>query len=196
MKKVVFMMLAFFCTMFAANAMKTKSEGDLKCLKGQETVNYKFTYNDMRVGKMSEKDYLDKKVSEYNAKTPGRGDEWFNMWESDKEKVYPISFCELFSKHSKINTDNLSEKQYTIEVNTDFFEPGFNIGVMRQDAYVSVTIKIYETANPDKVLGKVTIEKAPGRTFSGSDYAVSDRVGEAYSKAGKEFAKVVSKAIK
>lgn len=182
--------------MFAANAMKTQKEGDLKCLKGQESVNIKFTYNEMTVGKMTEQAYVDKKVSEYNQKTAGRGDEWFNMWENDKVKVYPTSFCELFSKHSKINTDNLSEKPFTIEVNTDFFEPGFNIGIARQDAYISVTIKIYETAAPDKILGKVTITKSPGRTFMGNDYAVSDRVGEAYAKAGKEFGKVIAKAIK
>ncbi|MCQ2193754.1 MAG: hypothetical protein MJZ28_02260 [Paludibacteraceae bacterium] len=190
------MLVAFLCTMFAANAAAPKVEGDLKCLKGQEAVATKFTYNNMTVGKMTEQAYVDKKVSEYNEKKAGRGDEWFAMWESDKEKVYPVTFSELFEKHSKIKTNNLEAQKYTLEVNTDFFEPGFNIGIVRQDAYVSVTVKVYETAAPDKVLAKVTILKAPGRTFSGNDYAISDRVGEAYAKAGKELAKVVAKAIK
>lgn len=196
MKKTAFMLLTFFCTMMAANAMKTRQEGDLSCLKGQEAVNTKFTYNNMTVGKMSEQDYLDKKVGEKNKDKAGDGDRWLGAWENDKQVVYPGSFCDLFAKHSKIKADNLSEKPYTIEVNTDFFEPGWNIGIASENAYISVTILVYETANPEKILGRVTILKAPGRTAMGTDFAVSDRVGEAYAKAGKEFAKVVLKSFK
>ena len=101
MKKTLFMLVAFLCTMFAANAAAPKVEGDLKCLKGQEAVATKFTYNNMTVGKMTEQAYVDKKVSEYNEKKAGRGDEWFAMWESDKEKVYPVTFSELFDKLRK-----------------------------------------------------------------------------------------------
>ena len=195
MKKTVFMMLAFFCTMFAANAMNTKTEGDLKCLKGQEFVNVQFTYHHMTVGKMTEQAYVDKKVSEYNQKEAGKGDNWFTMWEGDKNSVYPASFCDLMDKHSKVKTSK-NEQAYTVEVNTDFFEPGFNIGIAKQNAFISVTIKIYANANPEKVLATVTITKAPGRTVGGNDYQVSDRVSEAYAKAGKEFAKILTKAVK
>ncbi|MBO7593938.1 MAG: hypothetical protein J6T12_03125 [Salinivirgaceae bacterium] len=190
MKKIA--LLAFgLCACMFASAQKVIVKGDLKCLSGIDAVSFNFTYNDMTVGKMSEADYINKKTTDYNNKEAGRGDKWLAAWESDKKNVYPIRFCELFSKYSDIICKD-EVQAYNIVVNTDFFEPGFNVGVMRQDAFINVTIRIIETSSNSEV-ATVQILKAPGTTFWGDDFSVASRVGEAYAKAGKVFGARVKK---
>lgn len=194
MKRLSLLVLCLSAVLFAS-AQKVTVKGDLKCLKDAGSVSFDFTYNNMTVGKMSETDYVAKKVKENNDKEAGKGDHWNELWESDKKNVYPVKFCELFANYSKLEVSD-AKQRYNISVNTDFFEPGFNVGVMRQDACISVTIKIVDTQDGDKELATIIILKAPGRTFSGSDFSVADRVGEAYAKAGKEFGARVAKACK
>jgi hypothetical protein len=52
------------------------ASGKLDFLKGQKTINLVYSYNDMRVGKGTEQEYITKKVTEYNKDKPGKGDEW------------------------------------------------------------------------------------------------------------------------
>ncbi len=43
----------------------------------QKTVNVQYDYSEFGVGKFAtEKEYLDKKSAEYNAKEAGKGDDW------------------------------------------------------------------------------------------------------------------------
>lgn len=194
MKKLSLLALCFSAALFAS-AQKVTVKGNLNCLKDASSVSFDFTYNNMTVGKMSEADYVAKKVKDNNEKEAGKGDHWNELWESDKKNVYPVKFCELFTKYSKFEISD-SKQRYNIIVNTDFFEPGFNIGIARQNAYISATIKIIDTQDGDKELATITIKNSPGTTFSGTDFSVADRVGEAYAKAGKEFGIRVAKACK
>jgi hypothetical protein len=73
-------------------------------------------------------------------------------------------------------------------VNTDFTEPGFNIGIARSNAYIDLTVKLVENGNPDNVLGTMTVLKSPGRDWGGYDFDTGYRIQEAYAKAGKEIA--------
>lgn len=193
MKKLSLLALCLSAVLFAS-AQKVTVKGDLKCLKSEQSVNIKFTYDNMTVGKMSEADYIEKKVSENNEKEAGKGDKWKEAWESDKVNVYPVKFCELFAKYSTKEVSDADTK-YQITVNTDFFEPGYNVGVMRKDASINVTVKVVDT-EANKEVATITITNALGRTFSGYDFSVADRVGEAYAKAGKEFGARVAKACK
>lgn len=192
MKKLTLLTMCL-CFGMLASAQKLTVKGDLKALKGVENINIKFTYDNMNVGKMTESDYIAKKVSESNEKEAGKGDKWKEAWESDKVNVFPVKFCELFTKYSGKNIDENAKIVAT--VNTDFFEPGFNVGVMRKNAYIDVTVKFVDTES-NKELATVTILNAPGRDFGGYDFSVADRVGEAYAKAAKELGARVAKACK
>lgn len=196
MKKIL-MLFSFLACFAYANAIKNHTSGDLTVLKGVKKVNIQFTYNDMVVGGMTESGYIEKKVSEYNAKKEGRGDEFAKVWEHNKINVYPVNFIELFEKGTGIKCDaNNTDEEYTIIVNTTFFEPGFNVGVVRRNAEVSVVVKVVKASEPEKVLAEVSAQNCPGRTVWGYDFDVASRVSEAYAKAGKEVAKVVKKACK
>ena len=194
MRKISLIAICFFVT-FLANAQKITYTGSVTCLKNESAINYQFTYENMQVGKMSEADYISKKTDEAEEKRAGRGEVWRTEWESDKTHVYHAKFKELFEKYGKIKPSDEQQK-YTLIVNTDFMEPGFNAVAVRRDAMVNLTVKIVETANPENVVATVTILKAPGTTFWGTDISVAERVGEAYAKAGKDFGALVAKYCK
>lgn len=61
MKKISFTILGL-CLCLFASAQKVVIKGDLKCLKDVDAVSFAFTTNNMQVGKMSEADYVAKKL--------------------------------------------------------------------------------------------------------------------------------------
>ena len=71
-------MLAFLSFATVANAQKIKLvDGDPSPLKNESSVAFKFTYDNMAIGKFENgQDYIDKKKAEYNAKQDSKGDRW------------------------------------------------------------------------------------------------------------------------
>jgi hypothetical protein len=102
MKKNTFItiLVILFCAVQSGFAQKVDlKSGDVDVLSGQKTVNVQYDYSDFGVGKFAtEKEYLDKKSAEYNAKEAGKGDEWKKSWVSDRQNKYEPKFEELFNK--------------------------------------------------------------------------------------------------
>lgn len=193
---LLFAIAAFMLTASSLDAQVRVQKGDIKVLKGQKTVGIKFTYEKMGVGKFkNESDYLKKKVGEYNEKEAGKGDAWKEAWLNDRATRFEPKFLDLASKYTEklglqFSTDPAGTK-YTIIVNTDFTEPGFNVYVARKNAEIKTTITIVETGT-DKVVAKMSAS-GQGRTFGGNDWDTGVRLAEAYAKTGKEFGKYLSK---
>jgi hypothetical protein len=137
-------------------------------------------------------------VTEYNEKEKGKGDKWKEGWETAREKRYEPKFMELFKKNNKgvVKVINDEDAQYTLIVKTTFTEPGFNIGVVRQNAYINVDYIVVETANPDKVVAHFSQSKVPGAQAMGYDFDAGSRIAESYAKAGKMFGKFMAKQMK
>jgi len=186
MKNVLFIMLLSLS--MAGYSQKIKLvEGDLSALKGQKAVKTEFTYDNMSVGKFpKEADYIAQKKSDFDKKEPGRGDKWEETWISDRQERFEPQFRELFSKYAEISTVG-DDSPYTLIFKTVKTEPGWNIGITRAPAYIDAEVWIVESKNPDKVLAKITITKAPGRDAMGYDYETGARLQEAYAKSGKEL---------
>ncbi|MCB0520362.1 MAG: hypothetical protein H6577_06680 [Lewinellaceae bacterium] len=191
-------MALFLAFALPANAQKLKmTKGDLKALKGEKSINTEFTYENMGVGKFKkEAEYVDKKVKEYNEKEKGRGDTWKEAWIADRQNRFEPQFNELFSKYAEMDAGDHPDAKYTLIFNTSFTEPGFNVGVMRKNAYIDGTATIVETANRDKVVAVISVDNSPGRSAGGYDFDTGERISEAYAKAGKELGKMVVKAAK
>ncbi|MCU4156010.1 hypothetical protein J1N10_08475 [Carboxylicivirga sp. A043] len=198
MKKILLLLTA--CLIAGAGyAQKLKTlDGKPDCIKGDQNINIIFTYDDLKVGKMSEADYIERETAERNEKEAGTGDEWAVKWEKDQEDRYPPKFIELFNIHgdklfgSKVVANSETAK-YTICVNTPFIEPGFNVGVMRKPAKTNHIITIYETAKPDVILHKLEIIASPGTGAAGYDFDAGYRIQEAFAKAAKEYAQFMYK---
>lgn len=183
--------LVFFS--FNANAQHIKvMEGDVAELKNETSISVEFTYDNMSVGKFDkESDYIEKKKSEYNAKEPGRGDQWEKSWASDRKKDFEPKFIELFEKTSEMTVKPNSK--YTLIFHTTSTEPGYNIYVTRKNAKIDAEVTIVLTADRSKKIAVISINDAPGRTFSGNDYATGDRILECYAVSGKKLGKFIKK---
>jgi hypothetical protein len=177
--------LIFMALTIATQAQRvTLIEGNLSVLHGQTSINTKFTYDNMRVGKYSnEADYVAAKTKEYNQKEPGRGDNWAKEWVSDRQYRYEPKFNELFQKHADMSISPTAK--YTLLFKTIFVEPGYNIAISRHNAEVDAEIWIVETANPGNVIAKLRVDRAPGKTFMGNDYDTGERISESYATSGK-----------
>lgn len=181
--------LVFFTLTAKAQRIKT-TEGDIGVLKGETSMNIEFTYNDMSVGKFEhESEYIEKKKGEYNAKEPGRGDNWAKSWIADRKLVFQPKFIDLFEKSTDMVVK--ATAKYTIIFHTTTTEPGYNIYISKKNAEIDAEATVVETANRSKIIAVISIKNAPGRTFMGNDYATSDRIAECYAVSGKKLGKFI-----
>jgi hypothetical protein len=173
------------------------TDGKIDALKGISKLNVKFEYGNMGVGKFAdEADYIDKKKTEYNKKEPGRGETWEKSWKADRKNRFQPQFIELFAKHSDINIGDYPGEKYTLVFKTTYTEPGYNIYVSKKDAEIDGEAWVVETANPNNVIAKISVQNCPGRTFSGNDYDTGERIQESYAVAGKGLGKFIKKETK
>lgn len=188
MKVRFFALVALLCLSTTVFAQKFKVvSGDVKALKDITSLRMEYLYSPMSVGKFDdEKDYLEKKSKEYNSKESGKGDKWKNSWIEDRNRRFEPAFEELFNKHAN-NTKAGNSGTYKMVMHTTFTEPGFNVHVMRKNAVINATFSIYDEQG--KLIAKIEMEKAPGRTFGGYDYDTGARIEECYAMAGKALAK-------
>jgi hypothetical protein len=184
-------MLALALFTLTANAQRIKTiEGDIAVLKSETAINIEFTYNDMSVGKFEhESEYLEKKKAEYNAKEPGRGEEWAKSWIADRKMVFQPKFIDLFEKSTNMTVK--AAAKYTIIFHTTSTEPGYNIYVSHKNAEIDAEATIVETDNRAKIIAVISVKNAPGRTFSGNDFATGDRIAECYAVSGKKLGKFI-----
>lgn len=175
--------------------------GDVAVLSGQKTVNVEYDYSEFGVGKFAtEQEYLDKKSAEYNAKEAGKGDAWKKAWVEDRKARYEPKFEELFNKGLQDKgitaVTARPDAQYTLIVKTKFIEPGFNVGVMRKNAYVDFEVDLVESANKSNKVAEIGMRNVPGGQFAGFDFDTGTRIAESYAKAGKSLAAFLDKKLK
>jgi hypothetical protein len=90
----------------------------------------------------------------------------------------------------------LTDAKYTVILQTTRTEPGFNVGVVKQAAYVDFIVKVVETSNKSNVLFEAEALNTPGSQFSGYDFDAGTRLAESYEKMGKTLGGKIEKAIK
>lgn len=195
MKKILTaIMIIFLAGNIQAQRIKLV-DGNLKFLKSVKDINLQYTYDDMKVGKYSEAEYIAKKTEEYNKKEAGRGDKWAKMWTEDRENRFEPKFEELFNKYIQkydaIAEQNNKDAEYTLTLHTYFTEPGYYIGISSAPASINCEAIFIKTSDPKNILAKIDIKKSPGRAGAGWD--TGERIKEAYAKAGKELAKFLLK---
>ena len=189
--------LAIFSSPLFAQKAKVY-EGNFKALKGEKMINVEYDYSNTSVGKFDkEQDYLDEKVKEKNEEEAGTGDSWLIKWKSDREERFEPKFEELMNEYlgeEGIKVGKYPDAKYTIILKTTHTEPGWNVGVMRKSASIDTDIWLVETGK-DNALGKLALNKVPGRDAWGLDFDTGYRLQEAYAKCGKSLAKYLTKKV-
>lgn len=198
MKKTIatFLLLSCIATLSFAQSIVMTS-GSIDFIKDQKVIDFFFSYEEMLVGKLTEQEYVDKKTSEYNKKEDGKGEEWKAAWYGDRKERFEPKFLELFDKYmNEVGIAAGTEgAKYRIEINTDFTEPGWNVGVMRQNASVDLSCKVKDIETGEQV-ASIRIRNASANNFWGTDFTSGYRVQETYAKAGRELAKFLIKKAK
>jgi hypothetical protein len=194
MKNLSLVML--LCLSIAGYGQKLKLiEGDVSALKGQNAVAIEFKYDNMAVGKTTETEYVAKKKGDYNKKEAGKGDKWEAEWTGNREDKYEPSFKERFSKFSDIATPSQGT-DYTLIFKTVKTEPGYNIGIRSEPAYIDAEVWLVDSKDKEKALAKITIMKSPGSAIFGNEFDTAARLTDAYAMAGMELGAFIKGKLK
>ncbi|WP_341227017.1 hypothetical protein [uncultured Arcticibacterium sp.] len=198
MKKILLFILLIGFTSLTSFAQTHAKKGKYGFLKGEKMLNLEFEYDNMNVGKkMTEDEYVAKKVAEYNEDEAGKGEKWKESWFNSREERYEPKFMELINKSllkTDLKADKDAEAKYTLIVKSLFTEPGFNVGVARRPAYVDFEMIFIETAT-EKVVATYSLPKIPGSQMMGFDYDAGTRIAESYAKSGKMIGAYISKSL-
>ncbi|MBN2669430.1 MAG: hypothetical protein JXR60_09385 [Bacteroidales bacterium] len=200
MKRILLTLVAIGIIVNASFAQKIKLiSGDISIFKSISSLNVEFVYpDDMKVGKLSQQEYVASKKTKAESKEAGAGEKWEASWLADRTQHYEPKFMELLTAYltpKNLIASNTPSEKYTMVVKTIFTEPGFNIGVTRKPAYVDLEITLIETDTKKEVV-KILLEKAPGNSYGGGDFDTGFRIGEAYAKAAKSLAGFIIKKAK
>ncbi len=193
--KKIFVSLLLVSMVFTSFSQKIiQKSGSLNPIRGQTIVEIQFTYNDMTVGKMSEADYVQKKMEEADKRDGDGGEKWFDSWNSDRSERFQPKFILLFNKYSKLlhAVENNEAANYIMIVNTFFTEPGFDVGVAGKPAFISTTITFVAKDNPENEIALFEVLNAKGLATFDTGF----RIQEAYAKTGKGFGAYLSKNLK
>jgi len=195
--RLFFIAMIAFTISVSAQKMKVES-GNFDFLKGQSELKVAFDYSKTTFynEKMSEDEYIDKRVKEITGdKGKAEAEKWKNDWDYSKANSFVDKFLASMNKNMKIKSSAGANAKYTLIVETTWVYPGWFAGVMKQPAKVSTSLKFVETANPGNVLLVVSSKNAPGDNFVGVANN-NDRIAEGYAKTGKSLAKLIDKKVK
>lgn len=187
---ILTLVLAVACSMVKYK----KGDNTKNYLNGVKKIAVQFDYSKARVGKFAtEAEYVNDKVADLNKDEAGKGDTWKGKWDTQKEAVFAPKFESLINEYAKekgleIGT-KVTDAELTMILTITKLEPGWNIGISRQDAFVSFQIDIYKTADMNNPVATYEMNNVPGGTFGGFDFDASSRLGESFAKAGKELGK-------
>lgn len=182
-------------------AQKPKNiKGNFSSLSGVSSYNVVFEYEGQEIINYdSEEAFLKEKMADRDKKKAGSGQAFKDEWIGNRSKIYEPDFLKWFNKvkpkHSTAS-DNGSAN-YTIKVKTNKIYPGYNVGVMMQPTKLFLTISVYETSNPDKVIVSMDLDKIMGDagTFGGN-FHIGRNIGNAYYKGSMIFKKYLVKQAK
>ncbi|MEB3375562.1 hypothetical protein SFC43_28085 [Bacteroides sp. CR5/BHMF/2] len=198
MKKTITTLLLLSCiTTFSFAQSIVMTSGTIDFIKDQQVIQFTFSYDEMLVGKLTENEYVEKRVLNTTLKKRAKETNGKPLWYGDRKERFEPKFLELFDKYmSEVGITAGSEgAQYRIEINTDFTEPGWNVGVMRQNASVDLSCKVKKIETGEQV-ASIKIRNASANNFWGTDFTSGYRVQETYAKAGRELAKFFIKKAK
>ncbi len=188
---LAFMFISISC--FSQDVDITK--GELSILKGETSVNVVFTYEKMSVGDFGKEDaYIKKKIEELNTKEAGTGDTWAIKWAEDKKLRYEPKFILGFTNLSGLTVS--PDAKYTLIFNTKALEPGYSIGISKRNAGIDGTVTIVETANKEKKLVVLSVERPGENKFRGAAFDAGSRIADAYYLSGQKVGKFIKKNSK
>jgi len=162
--------------------------GNWSALKGQTSVEFEFTYNNLMVGKKTEAEYLSEKEEKF-----------VESWKEDRPNRHEPKFEELFNKYVEgkglKGGRTLNESKYKVLIHIPWLAPGWYAGISSAPSEVTFEFTLIDKENNNAEVAKMTIERVPGNSVAGMD--MGERLKESYAKSGKIFGNYLfKKALK
>ncbi|MEO8933219.1 MAG: hypothetical protein ABI295_02845 [Xanthomarina sp.] len=198
-KLLLFALLISTSVVFSQKGKVQK--GDWKNLKGITEYNLVFDYSDLKIPKFeSEEAFLKDKMDKRDSKEEGRGENFKETWFSDRENYYEPRFIETFNdryKNGLVKVDrDLGSAEYTMKVHTTFIYPGYNVGVVRRNSKIEVTLSVYKNDSPNDIVFSIDYTKIEGQGNGGYDFNSGQRIADAYIIFGRALVKDMYKNTK
>jgi hypothetical protein len=190
---ILFAMAIYLVSSVSMFAQCKLTSGDLKVVKGQSLINLQYDYSKMAVGKYkNESDYITHRTTDMNKHKPGSGDEWAGKWVGDRTSRFQPEFersvNKVLDKFHVMCKENTTDAKYTLIIHTTFTEPGYNVGISRENAYITVVVDLVETANPSNVIASMLMKKEQSINMMGYDFDTGARIVSCYTRAGEQLA--------
>lgn len=199
MKNLLFIAALVFSTTLVAQKAKV-TKGDWENLKGISEYNVVFDYSDLSIPKYdSEEEFLKDKMAKRDEKEPGTGKKFKKSWYSDREEFYEPRFIETFNDKSKKEGKKVGKDigaEYTMKIHTTMIYPGYNVGIVRHNSKLELTLSVFKADSPDDVVFSVDYTKIEGQGNGGYDFNSGQRIADAYIIFGRAFAKHLKKNTK
>lgn len=200
MKKQLLFIAVLFCTTLMFSQKVKVTQGDFKNLKGISAYNLEFDYSNLSIPKYkSEEEFLEDKMSKRDEKDPESGENFRESWFADRENRYEPKFIESFNKRfddGEVKVGKDIGADYTMKIHTTMMYAGYNVGVVRKNSKIEVTVSVYKTNEPNNILFSGNYTKVEGQGAMGYDFDSGYRISEAYAKLGKEVAANIRKKAK
>jgi len=196
MKKLVTLTALFLVTVCATGQKLKIEDGDIKNLKDINVYSMVFDYTDLQIPKFdNEEAFLKDKMDKREEKKAGDGERFKKSWFDDRPERYHPKFIESFNKRFEDSAVQVQEEEanYVMRVHTTKMYPGYNVGIVRHNAEIDVTLTVYEKGNEGNVLFSGSYKDVRGAGALGNDYNSGYRISECYAKLAKTFAKDLKK---
>jgi hypothetical protein len=200
--KILILINLIFFQIHTLTAQKLLS-GSFDFLKGQTEVGLQFDYNDLKIEKLTEGNFIQKQIVRENKRHKGSGEKWLEAWKLDKTLGYQPKFestlNEITSKFNMVIDPTVETPKYTIIVKTRKIKRGISAPQANGiKAAIDLEIYLVETNNSSNSLGVLLLKKmkSPRGFISGTSIDLRTRVSGAYGTAGKVLGKYIRKKIK
>lgn len=192
---VLYFVVAFFLCMantHQVNGQKVLS-GDLKFLKGQESINVVFDFAGLKIEKETEAEFLKREADAKNAKEAGSGDKFLLDWEKDKIERFSGAFKKVMNEALQKNVEDPNAKYTLVVYNINLVNKGWGNKISGgHPAQLEVDFKFVETANQSNTLCELREEQAKYLAMTGT---ISQKIQGCLEYAGRMMAKSMSKNL-
>lgn len=195
MKKisVLYVVAALFICLFNTQAVSGQKvlSGDLKFLKGQESINVVFDFTGLKIEKETEADFLKREAAERNTKEAGSGDKFLQDWEKDKIERFSAGFKKILKESLQFEVEDANAKYTLVVYNINLTNKGWGNKISGgHPASMEVDFKFVETANNANTLCELREEQAKYMAMTGT---LSQKIQGCLEYSARMLAKSINK---
>lgn len=201
MKGKVLLLAIIMIPFFGFNQKIKLLSGDPSALANETAFNVEIDFSKATFykEKMSEEKYINKRVTEITKdKGAAEAENWQNDWELTRNEKMYNEFIHAIEKKGKkdVTFSKDGDAKYTLIIQVDWIDPGWFAAVSKKPSILNSTLIFVETANPDKVILKLSCLKAPGDQYPMGIPNTNNRIAKAFDAIGVGLGGYMKKKFK